>query len=508
MKNLKQKLCMTALLLSIGMYVCAQGFTVNDVKYSGNADGTAVLKKYKHAEGKVDIPATVTNPKTGKVYTVTAIESFAFSNNKITELTIPNTIKTIGIYAFDPIKLESLVIPGSVELIDNCAFKASVDKGKLTTLVIDSASTPISLRLNAFGYAPIETLVINRDIKYLSERAIPFDFCHTLKKLTIGQGVKYLPSYFLNGCDALELITVLSDQIDVNNLHTVFSNVRSNPKVVIGNDTVSMGSALGYIIKRRELEQARQKELAEYNKYVDFMVEFIKTADEAPEKLEDMYSRMDVIMIQKYPKIYSTAINFVCDSIFLPKKELNAVEQQLVSGLGNNQFHIIGLDNGYGMNMPISEWARRDLLNQDPNMTHHKENYERILALSEKIIKSNNKTYFDNCYEMMLQLVGLCGMDRWKEAEQYFPKVHRAVTANGKYLVPDELTYVKNCLTQRGYKPIVPNYKSSTREREPSNAEVFQLFFKRGLEIHQERKERKRIEEILRRLEEEKKHRK
>ena len=83
---------MTALLLSIGMYVCAQGFTVNDVKYSGNADGTAVLKKYKHAEGKVDIPATVTNPKTGKVYTVTAIANMTFSNNKITELTIPNII--------------------------------------------------------------------------------------------------------------------------------------------------------------------------------------------------------------------------------------------------------------------------------------------------------------------------------------------------------------------------------------------------------------------------------
>ena len=88
---------------------------------------------------------------------------------------------------------------------------------------------------------------------------------------------------------------------------------------------------------------------------------------------------------------------------------------------------------------------------------------------------------------MLTQLVGLCGMDKWKEAEQYFPKVHRAITKNGKYNVPTPLTYIQKCLTERGYKATAPAYAKTTTTataKEPTNAQMVEFFINRGIEIY------------------------
>ena len=81
----------------------------------------------------VDIPSTI-----GGV-PVTTIGNIAFSNNQLTNLTIPSSVTSIGNYAFSSNQLTNLTIPSSVTSIGNNAFT----NNQLTNLTIPSSVTSI-----------------------------------------------------------------------------------------------------------------------------------------------------------------------------------------------------------------------------------------------------------------------------------------------------------------------------------------------------------------------------
>jgi len=90
-----------------------------DYYYSINNFGEATIRSVdKSISGKIEIPAEHNG------YPVTAIGSSAFSGcSELTEVVIPNGVKTIGNYAFSNCpNLSSVKIPNSVETIEEKAF--------------------------------------------------------------------------------------------------------------------------------------------------------------------------------------------------------------------------------------------------------------------------------------------------------------------------------------------------------------------------------------------------
>ena len=78
-------------------------------------------------EGEIDIPESVVG-NDGITYAVTKIGDFAFtSSQKLTKITIPNTVRHICQGAFAGCSgLTSMTIPKSVETIDQSVFSSCV----------------------------------------------------------------------------------------------------------------------------------------------------------------------------------------------------------------------------------------------------------------------------------------------------------------------------------------------------------------------------------------------
>ena len=84
-------------------------------------DLTVEVAKNSNAKGNIAIPSIVTY--NGTDYTVTSIGESAFSNRPITNVTIPNSVTSIGASAFYCCRsLTSVTIPNSVTSIGNFAF--------------------------------------------------------------------------------------------------------------------------------------------------------------------------------------------------------------------------------------------------------------------------------------------------------------------------------------------------------------------------------------------------
>ncbi|MBR5345919.1 MAG: leucine-rich repeat protein [Clostridia bacterium] len=87
--------------------------------YTMRGNGTAIISNYdwKNSNGDVYIPSMLDG------YTVTGIEEYAFANGqKPVTVIIPNTVTTIGDFAFKDSQITSVSIPDSVRMIGVGAF--------------------------------------------------------------------------------------------------------------------------------------------------------------------------------------------------------------------------------------------------------------------------------------------------------------------------------------------------------------------------------------------------
>jgi hypothetical protein len=84
------------------------------------------ITKYAGHGGPISIPSTINGQR------VTRIGNLAFSDNKLTSVTIPNGVTSIGESAFSPNQLTSVTIPNSVTYIGYGAFSPN----QLTSVTI------------------------------------------------------------------------------------------------------------------------------------------------------------------------------------------------------------------------------------------------------------------------------------------------------------------------------------------------------------------------------------
>jgi len=183
MRKTRKVLC--AVLVVVMVLVC---FTISVFASTEHKEGyyTYIVNNNEATIIDVDssINGDITIPSTLGGYEVTAIGGFAFSMCAVTDVTIPNTVKSIGNWAFtECTELERVTIPDSVTSIGKWAFSACI---KLSNVILSNNLSAIN------DYT--------------------FYMCRSLSSVTIGKDVTAIGVGAFAECFALTHI-----EVDANN---------------------------------------------------------------------------------------------------------------------------------------------------------------------------------------------------------------------------------------------------------------------------------------------------
>ncbi len=205
-------------------------------------------------KGNVVVPEKVTID--GDEYTVVGIGEWAFYSCKVTKVTLPKTLKTIGDYAFcECTRLEDVIIPDGVTSIGKSAFNHCneffdmVLPNSVTTMddmafyqCTNMCYITLSNQLQtipemAFAECALLEIEIPNSVTYISKVAFnncyflesislprvrevgygAFAYCLSLERVTLGAGVRALEEDAFCGCSKLKEILVYADRlIDIN----------------------------------------------------------------------------------------------------------------------------------------------------------------------------------------------------------------------------------------------------------------------------------------------------
>lgn len=136
-------------------------------------------------------------------YTVVAIDEQAFRESAVTQIELPNTIKTIGLGAFhNASKLGNIEIPASVTEIGPSAFEGC---RYLDTVVMGDNVTKIG-SCAFFGCVCLTTVKLSNKIKTLEERT--FTRCNSLKSVNIPTSLNKIGDVAFGGCEKLTSLTM------------------------------------------------------------------------------------------------------------------------------------------------------------------------------------------------------------------------------------------------------------------------------------------------------------
>lgn len=134
---------------------------------------------------------------------VTAIADYAFKFSKITNVKIPNTVKSIGFSAFDGCKkLKNVNIPSSVTSIGSRAFESCTS--------LESFTIPKTVKsLGGRVFADCKSLKkVNINCKLTSIKEFTFYGCTNLTKVNIPNTVERIERYAFYNCSKLKNISI------------------------------------------------------------------------------------------------------------------------------------------------------------------------------------------------------------------------------------------------------------------------------------------------------------
>lgn len=207
---------------------------IDKIFYFLNADSKTAEVTYDHDtymgaipykyEGDIVIPEKVVYGDTE--YVVTSIGKLAFHDKKITSITIPNSVTSIGNYAFRNCSgLSSVNIPDNVTSIGDGAFKgcsslASINIPDNVASIGDeffmgcSSLTSIKIPINvtsigktAFsGCTGLESIIIPNNVTSIGASA--FKECSNLISVTLGNSVTTIGSNAFSNCSGLTSISI------------------------------------------------------------------------------------------------------------------------------------------------------------------------------------------------------------------------------------------------------------------------------------------------------------
>lgn len=196
------------------------GVMPENVNYKINQNGTVSITKSPEATGDIVIPEQVEID--GKTYDITIIEAEAFMSTEVNSVVLPNTIKRIGDYAFEGSSIKQISLGNSVETIGEQAFgSCDITSIKLPDSLIElgwyafegTSITEIDfgkglteIPLGAFDGCNINYLSIPSTVSKIGFCA--FSNCENLKEVFISDGVKYINAAAFFDCSNLTKVRI------------------------------------------------------------------------------------------------------------------------------------------------------------------------------------------------------------------------------------------------------------------------------------------------------------
>ena len=222
-------------ILIAGILVCA-GMLTWAAPASAAVDGeftfatsgtTATITGYDAAALKdVVIPATVT--ANGNTYAVTNIGIWAFNDNQLTSVTIPNSVTSIGEGAFANNYLASATIGNSVTSIDDYAFAGNL---LISATIPDSVTT---IGYSAFSSNQLTSVALGDGVTTIGVAAFAYN---RLTSVTIGDSVTSIGDYAFEG-NQLTSVTIADSVTTIGD--GAFNNNQLT-SVTIGDSVTSIG---------------------------------------------------------------------------------------------------------------------------------------------------------------------------------------------------------------------------------------------------------------------------
>jgi hypothetical protein len=114
---------------------------------------------------------TLVIPSTLDGYSVTTIGEYAFEDNALTSVTIPNSVTSIGAYAFEDNALTSVTIPNSVTSIGAYAF----EDNDLTSVTIGIPDSITSIGEGAFSNNALTSVTIPNFVTSIGSYAFSYN---------------------------------------------------------------------------------------------------------------------------------------------------------------------------------------------------------------------------------------------------------------------------------------------------------------------------------------------
>ena len=141
-----------------------------------------------------------------------------------TNVTIPNSVDTIGAYAFQNSGLTSITIPENVRYVGYKAFGVDYDHSSSLTTVVWNAK-------NAF----IDTDGMNSDIDS------PFSGCSNISTVTFGDSVRVIPDYLFTNRTGLTSVTIGNSVTTIGG--SAFARCTGLTSVTIPNSVTTIGGS-------------------------------------------------------------------------------------------------------------------------------------------------------------------------------------------------------------------------------------------------------------------------
>ena len=185
-------------------------FQVDGINYYLDGSEARVSDNRDYSGSKIIIPNSVLYD--GKNYPVTSIADSAFYINlRLEEVTIPNSVTTIGNEAFSWSNLKEVTIPNSVTTIGDGAFEGCT---RLQKVIWNARNA--------------------QDCSYSS----PFSGCG-VTDFVFGEEVEHIPAYLCNNLRLLNTIVIPNSVTTIGN--GAFAWCRGLTTVTIGNSVTTIG---------------------------------------------------------------------------------------------------------------------------------------------------------------------------------------------------------------------------------------------------------------------------
>ena len=226
------------------------GYIVDEVKgkyleFELQDDGTyTVLKISDDFSGSLTIPTTYKNVNVtsiGKGVSFALGYPVVTSNSKVTEITVPNTVKSIRNSAFlNCSSLKEIAFGENLETIgefafSNCVSLKEVDIPDKVTIINDNTFS---------GCSSLETVSLGYDVFVIANQA--FNGCTSLKNVTLGESVKSIGVEAFYGC-AIKSIDIPATLTELKG--GAFGNCDYLLKINFKGTTSQWQSAKGYAYK-------------------------------------------------------------------------------------------------------------------------------------------------------------------------------------------------------------------------------------------------------------------